>query len=154
MIDLGLFYICVHFMSLHLMKPSLSMSKWRKKYALEWQTVLELIRGFWCLWINRYQNNTRVGAETVCHKSTCINLFLTWHNVSINDDKNNNFITSYSCLTRSIFILLMTSQSIADDVTLTSKFWCDHMNNDISPVDIDFIQGDIQGLLCKKIYIS
>ena len=46
----------------------------------------------------------------------------------------------------------MTSQSIADDVTMTRELWRDHVNNgiDIYIDDIDFIHGDIRGRLCKK----
>ena len=36
------------------------------------------------------KNNNRVGAETVRHESTYIILFLTRHNESINDDKNDD----------------------------------------------------------------
>ena len=54
-----------------------------------------LTRGlFWCLFPelrsnegNKYQNNTRVSAETVRHESTYIILFLTRHNESINHYK-------------------------------------------------------------------
>ena len=70
---------------------------------------------------NKHQNNTRVSAETVRHKSTYINLFLTWHNEPISDDKNDAFYTSSPCLTLLVFILLMTSQLIANDVTMTRK---------------------------------
>ena len=48
---------------------------------------------------NKHQDNTWVSAETVRHKSTYISLFLTWHNESINDDKNNDLYTLSSCLT-------------------------------------------------------
>ena len=81
---------------------------------------------FWCLFLelrsnegNKHQNNTRVSAETVRHESTYIILFLTRHNESINDDRNDDVYTSSPCLTHSVFVLLMTSQSIADDVTMT-----------------------------------
>ena len=108
-------------------------------YVLEWRTVSVLKRGlFWCLFPelrsnegNKYQNNPRVSAETVCQESAYIILFLTWHNESINDDKNDNFYTSSLCLTRLGFVLLMMSQSIADDVTMTRQLWRDHVNNNI-----------------------
>ena len=80
---------------------------------------------------NKYQNNTRVNTETVRHDSTYIILFLTWRNESINDYTNSKLYTSSPCLTCSVFILLMTSQSIADDITITRQLWCDHVNNDI-----------------------
>ena len=70
-------------------------------YELEWRTVSALTRVlFWCLfpelWSNegnKYQNNTPVSAEMVRHKSTYIILFLTRHNESINDYKNNELYT-------------------------------------------------------------
>ena len=80
---------------------------------------------------NKYQNNTRVSAETVRHESTYIILFLTRHNESINDYKNEELYTSSPCLIRSVFVLLMTSQSTADDVTMTTQLWRDHVNSDI-----------------------
>ena len=43
----------------------------------------------------------------------------------------------------------MTSQSIADDVTIARQLWRGHVNSDIS-LDIDFIHGDIHGRSCKK----
>ena len=95
-------------------------------------------RWFWCLFPelrsnegNKHQNNTRVTAETVRHKCTYIILFLTQHNESINDDKNNDLYALSQCLTHSVFVLLMTSQSIADDTIMTRQLWRDHVNNDI-----------------------
>ena len=83
---------------------------------------------FWCLFPsllcnegNKHQNNTRVSAETVRHESTYIILYLTRHNESINDSKNDDVYTSSPCFTHSVFVLLMTSQSIADDVTMTRQ---------------------------------
>ena len=52
-------------------------------------------------------------------------------NKSINDNKIDNLYTSSLCLTRSVYILLMMSLSIADDVTVTRQLWCDHMNGDV-----------------------
>ena len=86
----------------------------------------------------KHQTNTRVSAETVRRESAYIILFLKRHNESINDDENDDPYTSSPCLTRSVFVLLMTSQSIADDVTMIRQFWRDHVNNDIY-----FIHGDI-----------
>ena len=113
-------------------------NKWRIMYVLEWRTASALTIGlFWCLFPelrsnegNEYQNDTRVSAETVRHESTYIILFLTRLNESTNDYKHELY-TSLPCLTRSVFVLLMTSQSIADDVTMTRQLWCDHVNNDI-----------------------
>ena len=73
----------------------------------------------------KHQNNSPVSAETVRHKSIYIILFLTRHNESINDNKNG---TSSPCLTHSVFVLLMTSQSIADDVRMTRQLWRNHVN--------------------------
>ena len=89
-------------------------------YVLKWQTVSALTRGlFLCLFPelrtnkgNKLKNNTQVGAEAVRHESTYIISFLTRHNESINDDKNDDLYTSSPCLTCSVFIPLMTSQSI------------------------------------------
>ena len=117
-------------------------------YVLKWRTrgfksdELEgsaLTGGlFWCLFPelrskegNKQQNNTRVSPEAVCHESTYINLFLTWHKDNENDDKNGNLHTSTPCPTRWVYGLLMTSQSIYDDVTITRQLWCDHVNSDI-----------------------
>ena len=72
------------------------------------ETVLMV---FICNEGNKYQNNTRVSTETVCHKSTYIILFLTQHNKSTNYDKNDNLYTLSPCLTRSTFFLLMMSLS-------------------------------------------
>ena len=72
-----------------------------------------------------------MSAEAVRHESTYIILFLTRHNDSINVDKNDDIYTTYPCLTRLIFVLLMPSQSIADGVTITRQLWCDHVNSDI-----------------------
>ena len=77
------------------------------------------------------KNNTRVGTETVRHESAYIILFLTWYNDSINDNKNDDLYPSSPCLTRSVFVRLMTSQSIADDVKITRQLWCDLVNSDI-----------------------
>ena len=94
----------------------------RIMYALEWRIVSALTKGlFWCLCLNKLQNNTRGGAETVRHKSTYIILFFTGHNKSINDYKNDDLYTWSLCTTRSVFVLLMTSQSIADDITMTKQ---------------------------------
>ena len=122
-------------------------------YVLEWRTVYALTKGlFWCLFPelrsikgNKQHDSTRVSAQTVHHESTYISLFLTRHNESIKDDKNGDPHTSTPCLTRSVYILLMTSQSIADDVTMTEQLWRDRVNIVISnSLDIDFIHSDIQ----------
>ena len=83
------------------------------------------------VYLYKYQINTRVSAETVRHESTYIILFLTRHDGCINDDKNGDAYISSPCLTYSVFRLLMTSQSIADDVTMTRQLWRGHVNSDI-----------------------
>ena len=99
---------------------------------LEWRTVSALTRWlFWCLLVNKYQNNTQVSVETVRHESTYIVVFLTRHSESMNDEKNDDLYTSSPCLIRSVFVLLMSSQSIADDVTMTRHIWRIHVNSDI-----------------------
>ena len=108
-------------------------------YVLEWRTISALTGDlFWCLFPelrnnkgNKHKNNSRASAETVRHKSTYIILFLTRNNESINDDKNDDLYTLSPCLTRSVFVLVMTSQSIADDVKMTRQLWYEHANNDI-----------------------
>ena len=127
-------------------------------YVLEWRTVSALTRGlFWCLFPelrsnsgNKYQNNTRVSAETVRHESTYIILFLSRHNESINDDKNDNLFTlSRASLVQFSFYwwrhnqLLMTSQWPDNCDTIT---WIVISNS----LDIDFIHGNIHGRSCKK----
>ena len=109
---------------------------YRIMYELEWQTASTSTRGlFWCLFLelrcnegNKDQNSTLVSAETVRHESTYIILFLTRNNESINGDKNDNLYSSSPCLTRSIFVVLMTLQSIADDVTMPRHLWRDHVS--------------------------
>ena len=108
-------------------------------YVLEWRIVSALTRGlFWCLFPelrsneeNKYQNNTRVSAETVRRENTYIILFVARHYESINDYKIDELYTSSPCLTRLGVVLVMTSQSIADDVTMTRQLWCDHVSSDI-----------------------
>ena len=108
-------------------------------YVLEWRIVSALLRGlFLCLLSqlrsnkgNKHKNNTRVSVETVHHESIYAILFLTRHNESINYDKIDDLNTSSPCLTLSIFVLLMTSQSIADYVSITRQLWRDHVNSDI-----------------------
>ena len=127
-------------------------------YIPAWRTVYALTRVlFWCLFPelrsnegNKQQINTRVSAYTVRHKSTYIILFLTWHNESINNAKNEDLHTSSPCLTRSLYVTLMTSQSIGDHVTMTRQLWREHVKAISNSLDIDFIHGDIHGRSCKK----
>ena len=112
---------------------------YRIMYVLAWRTVYALTRGlFWCLFPelrsnegNKHQNNARVSAYTVRHKSTYIILFLTRHNESKNYAKNKGLQTSSPCLIRLLYTLLMMSQSIGDDVTMTRPLWREHVTSDI-----------------------
>ena len=125
---------------------------WRIMSVHKWRTVSALTRGsFWCL-LDKHQNNTRVGAETVRHESTYTVLFLTRHNESINDDENDDFYISSACLTRSVFVLLMTSQSIADDVAMTRQLWAITWIMISNSLYIDFIHGDIHGRSYNRSY--
>ena len=49
----------------------------------------------------------------------------------MNDDKNDDHRSSSLCLTPTVYVLLMTLQSIADDVTMTHRLWRKHMKSDI-----------------------
>ena len=121
----------------------------------------EELRGlFWCLFSklrsnegNKYQNNTRVGPETVLHESTYIILFLTRCNKTINDDKNDDHYIS-SCLARASLArfsfcwwrhnrLLMTSQW-PDNCDAITWIVISYL------LDIDFIHGEIHDRSCKK----
>ena len=53
------------------------------------------------------------------------------YNESKDDDKNDDLHTSTPCLTRLVYILPVTSQPIADDVTMIKQLWRNHVNNDI-----------------------
>ena len=125
-------------------------------YVLEWGTVSALLRGlFFCLfpelWSNKgnkHKKNTRGSTETFHHETTYIKSFLTWHNKSINEDKNDDLCTSSQCLTW-VFVLLMTSRSIADEVTIMRRLWCDHVNSDIKLVRYWFY-SQWCSLSCKK----
>ena len=48
------------------------------------------------------------------------------------------FHTSSPCIIRLVFVLLMMSQLIADDVTMTRQVWRDHLNSDIQLVRYRF----------------
>ena len=104
---------------------------------------------------HNYQNNTRVSAWTVRHESAYSMSYLTRHNESINDDKNDNLHTSSPCLTRARFKfcwwrhnrLLMASQWAENSDAST---WQVITNS----LDIDFIHSDIHGRSCKKEWFS
>ena len=57
--------------------------------------------------------------------------FLTRYNRPINDTKNKDLHSSSPCLTRLLYVLLMTSQAIGNDATVTRQLWCEHVTNDI-----------------------
>ena len=109
-------------------------------YVLEWQTWVLFLYLFPELHLfpelrsnkgNKHKNNTWVSTETVCHESTYIILFLTWHDESMNADKNDDLDTLSLYLTCSAFILLMPSQWIAEDNTIMRQLWRDRVSSDI-----------------------
>ena len=112
---------------------------------------------FWCLFPElrsnegyKHQNNTRVSAYTVRHKSTYIILFLTRQNESKMTLKPMIF-TPHPRVSLARFTLCwwrhnrlpMTSQR--PDICDTNM-WQVISNS----LDIDFIHGDIHGRSCKK----
>ena len=70
---------------------------------------------------NRHKHSSRVSVETVLHEGTYIILFLTRYNESMNDEENDDLCAPSSSFTRSVFVLLMTSQTIPDDITMTGQ---------------------------------
>ena len=125
-------------------------------YVLEWQTVSALTGGlFRCLYPqlwskegNKTANNPQVSPETVHHGSTYIIIILTWQNESMNDHKRSLHIVL--CLTRSGFVLLMKSQRLL--MTSQRLDNCDVITWIMVSrlLDINFIQGDIHSLSCKR----
>ena len=79
-----------------------------------------------------------------------LSYFVTQHNESINDDKNGDVHTSSPCLTRPVCVLRMTSQSTADNVTLTRQLWGEHVKMISNALHIDLIHGDIHDWPCNK----
>ena len=129
-----------------------------KMYILEWRTVSLLTRRlFWCLFLELrsrertwYQNNTQVSAETVSHETKYIILFLTWYNVSINDDKHRRYLHNVPVYHSLVF-------RSADDFNrlLMASLWPDNCHAITwivisKSLDIDYVHGDIQGRLCKN----
>ena len=49
----------------------------------------------------------------------------------MDDDKNDNLHTSTSCVTSSVYVLVMTSQSIADNIMMTRQLWRNHVKSDV-----------------------
>ena len=103
---------------------------------------------------NKHQINTRLSAETVRPESAYIIVFLTWHNESIHDDENDNLYTSFPCLTCSVVVLLTTSQSIADDVTMSRLLWRDPVNSASSLVRYPVYSRRYSGRSCKNVMSS
>ena len=80
---------------------------------------------------NKHKNNTRKSADSSSREYMYIILFLVRQNESINEIKNEYLHTSTPCLTGSVYVQLVTSQSITDDVTMTRQLWHEHANGDI-----------------------
>ena len=57
--------------------------------------------------------------------------------------KNDDLHTPSPCFTRSAYVLLMTSQSIVSDITMTRQLWRYDLKH--------CIHGDIHGRLCKNV---
>ena len=107
------------------------------------------LRLFWCLF-NKYQNKTRMSAETVRHESTYIISFLTRHNESINYDKKDDIYA----LSR-VSLARFSSCWWRHNGSLMASQWPDNCDAVtwmliFNSLDIDFIHGDIHGLSCKK----
>ena len=86
--------------------------------GLEWRTVYGLTKGLvWCLFPkfhnegNKHQNNPRVYAWIFHHESK----------ESINNDSNDDLHTSTRVSLTKVYVLLMTSQSTADDETIVAR---------------------------------
>ena len=47
------------------------------------------------------------------------------------DAKDENLHASSPCLPRSLYVLLMTSQSVGDDVIMKRQLWREHVTSDI-----------------------
>ena len=70
----------------------------------------------------------------------------------MSDDKNEDLHTWSPCLTPLLYALLMTSKSIANEVTISRQLWREHVTSDIYTLDIDFIHGDIHGRSCEEVH--
>ena len=89
-------------------------------YALEWRTVYARTRlildlNFPSCTLTREINTT---LHDIANSQMTMKAMIFIH-------------TSTPCLTRSVYILLMTSQSIDGDVTVTGQLKRDHVNHDI-----------------------
>ena len=73
-------------------------------------------------------------------------------------DKTNPWITIKKtifthrpqCLPRSVSVLLMTSQSIADDVIMSRQLWREYVKRDNYSFDMDFIHANIHSRSWKN----
>ena len=118
-------------------------------HVLEWRTVHATMEKVILAFI-KHQSNTRVSSLQFVTGVTYIILFLAQHNESINYDKNDDLHTSTPCLTRSVYILLMTSQLIADDVTMTRQLWRDHVNRPFLTDVTGWLPGGFPAILEGK----
>ena len=112
----------------------------------------------WCLFPelrsnegNKYQNNTRVSAETVRHESAYSILFLTRHNESINEYKT----TSFTHCPRVPLARFSFCWWRHNGLLMTSQWWPDNCDEVMwilisNSLDIDYIHGDICDQSCKK----
>ena len=66
------------------------------------------------------------------------------------DDQAHDLHTSTPCLTRSVYVLVMTSQSMAQCITGPRNCYAGTWKVMSYSLDIDFIYGDIQGRSCRK----
>ena len=93
--------------------------------------------GYFGIYYINYQNNIRGSATTLRHESIYIILLFTRHTDPHLTKKTTLFPP------RPDHILQMTSQSVADDVTIARKLRLEYEKNISSSLDIDFIHGDI-----------
>ena len=99
-------------------------------HVLERRTVCALTRalfGCWVLFGCLSPESAHKHLVTRVHALFYFLRYITNPWVTIKNDLH----TSTRCPTRSGYILLMTSQSFADDVTMTRQLRHDHMNSDI-----------------------
>ena len=125
-------------------------------YVLTWRTFYVLTRGlFWCLFPelcsnegNKHQNNTRVSAAHKQFVTRVHTLFYFLHDITNPwiTLKQGSSLRSSVCLTRLLYVLLMTPQSMEDDVTMTTQLWRDNVTSDMWLVRYRFYGGS-----CKKI---
>ena len=129
--------------------------KYRILYVLEWRTVYALTKGlYWCLFpelrnneVNIKQNNTQMSAWTVRHESTYIIKFLTRHNESMNNDKNDVLHTLVTRVSLARFTICWWRHS---RLLVTSQ-WPENWDAITRIVIFNyFIHGDIHGRSCRN----